>query len=119
MKYMLEEDYFYQGNCSTLTQQIKSGANPEIANMDNKRALMFSEPEENACLIYGVIKALSDEDTTNARGLYSSKTKTKLVQEKEKISLFFKKRFSITFFIFSYKKIVALPYSFIFCTPLK
>jgi phage/plasmid-associated DNA primase len=79
MKYMLGEDYFYQGNCSTLTQQIKSGANPEIANMDNKRAIMFSEPEENAGLFLGVIKALTGEDTTNARGLYSSKTKTKLV----------------------------------------
>lgn len=79
MRIMLGNEYYYQGNCCTLTQQIKSGANPEIANMDKKRMVMFSEPEENASLYLGVIKALTGEDTTNARGLYSSKTETTLV----------------------------------------
>ena len=79
MALMLGKEYFYQGNCTTLTQQVKSGANPEIANMHKKRMVMFSEPEENASLFLGVIKSLTGEDTTNARGLYSSNTETELV----------------------------------------
>jgi phage/plasmid-associated DNA primase len=79
MALMLGKDYYYQGNCCTLTQQIKSGANPEIANMHKKRMVIFSEPEENAYLYLGVIKALTGEDTANARGLYSSNTETTLL----------------------------------------
>jgi len=79
MALMLGKEYFYQGNCTTLTQQVKSGANPEIANMHKKRMVMFSEPEENASLFLGVIKSLTGEDTTNARGLYSSNTETALM----------------------------------------
>lgn len=78
MALLLGSQYFYQGNALTLTERLKTGSNVEIANMDSARMIVFSEPEENAGLCLGVIKALTGEDSINARGLYSSKTKTQL-----------------------------------------
>lgn len=78
MAVMLGGDYYYFGNASTLTDKIKAGANPEIANMNKKRLIIFTEPESNAALNLGAIKALTGENTINARGLYSGDTKTTL-----------------------------------------
>ena len=78
MKVMLKE-YFYQGNINTITEKIKSGGNPEVANMDKARAVCFSEPEDNQQLMLGAIKALTGEDTTNARRLFENNTETVLL----------------------------------------
>lgn len=78
MAIMLGDDYYYDGNALTLTDKIRAGANPEIANMNKKRSILFKEPEANASLQLGMIRALTGDDTINARGLYSTDTKTRL-----------------------------------------
>jgi hypothetical protein len=77
MKYLLQ-GYFYQGNINSITEKVKSGANPEVANMNKKRMVCFGEPEDNQQLMLGAIKALTGEDTINARGLFQSNTETNL-----------------------------------------
>jgi phage/plasmid-associated DNA primase len=77
MKFLLQ-GYFYQGNINTITEKVKSGANPEVANMNKKRMVCFGEPEDNQQLMLGAIKALTGEDTINARGLFQSNTETNL-----------------------------------------
>jgi phage/plasmid-associated DNA primase len=78
MAMLLGKDYFYQGNALTLTKELQTGANVEIANMNNARMIIFSEPEENSAINLGVIKALTGEDSINARTIYSKKTNTEL-----------------------------------------
>lgn len=78
MELLLGKDYFYKGNSLTLTSPLKTGSNPEVANMDMARMILFTEPEEDQSLSLGVIKALTGDKTLNARGLYSSNTKTQL-----------------------------------------
>lgn len=78
MGLLLGKDYYYQGNALTLTKELQTGSNVEIANMNNARMIVFSEPEENSALNLGVIKALTGEDSINARTIYSKKTNTEL-----------------------------------------
>jgi hypothetical protein len=78
MKALLGKDYFYKGNSLTLTSPLKNGSNPEIANMNMARMVLFSEPEEDQALSLGVIKALTGEDSINARCNYSNNTNTEL-----------------------------------------
>ena len=78
MAMLLGKDYFYQGNALTLTKELQTGSNVEIANMNNARMIIFSEPEENSAINLGVIKALTGEDSINARTIYSKKTTTEL-----------------------------------------
>jgi putative DNA primase/helicase len=78
MALLLGKDYYYQGNALTLTKELQTGSNVEIANMNNARMIVFSEPEENSAINLGVIKALTGEDSINARTIYSKKTKTEL-----------------------------------------
>ena len=78
MALLLGKDYFYQGNALTLTKELQTGSNVEMANMDNARMIVFSEPEENSAINLGVIKALTGEDSINARTIYSKKTNTQL-----------------------------------------
>jgi hypothetical protein len=75
---MLGPDYFYKGNCTTLTEPLKGGANPEIANMHLKRTILFSEPRDGSKLQIGVIKDITGGESINARGLYQSNTKTEI-----------------------------------------
>lgn len=77
MKFLLQ-GYFYQGNINTITEKVKSGANPEVANMNKKRMVCFGEPEDNQNLMLGAIKALTGEDTINARALFDNRTDTNL-----------------------------------------
>ena len=78
MSLLLGDDYYYDGNVLTLTEKVKGGANPEIANMNKKRFVVFKEPEANSSLQFGMIKALTGDATINARGLYCNNTKTTL-----------------------------------------
>jgi phage/plasmid-associated DNA primase len=78
MALLLGKDYFYRGNALTLTKDLQTGSNVEIANMNNARMIVFSEPEENSAINLGVIKALTGEDSINARTIYSKKTTTEL-----------------------------------------
>ena len=71
--------YFYKGNILTLTDKIKSGANPEMANMHMKRFVLFSEPDDNSSLRLGQLKDITGGGEINARGLYSSDTQCKIL----------------------------------------
>jgi P4 family phage/plasmid primase-like protien len=70
--------YGYTLPSSTLLNEIKTGANPEIANLNNKRYVVSSEPPKNKKINCATMKSLTGDKTINARGLYSSKTDTKL-----------------------------------------
>ena len=78
MAVMLGSDYFYKGNALTITEKAKTGANPEVANMDKKRMVLFAEPEENASVQLGIVKELTGEESINARQCFSNKTTTQL-----------------------------------------
>jgi phage/plasmid-associated DNA primase len=75
--YLLKESlgpYFYRGNPTTLTQPMKGDLNVGIANMDKKRAVVFSEPSSHSLVQVALVKEITGGNEINARGLYSSKT---------------------------------------------
>lgn len=78
LTYDMLGDYSYEGNTNVLTEKIKNGANPELANMDKKRMIIYKEFNTEDKLRLDVLKKLVDNEFINARGLYSSKTETKL-----------------------------------------
>jgi len=67
-------DYAYKGNCDTLISPLKSGPNPEIANMHKKRFITFSEPNVNQNLSTSSVKELSGGSGINARACHSNDT---------------------------------------------
>lgn len=69
-------DYYYYGCVTTLTERRKSELNQGIANMNNKRCVVWSEPPKDAMLQGSTLKEISGVDNINARGLYSSNTVT-------------------------------------------
>jgi len=71
-------DYAYEGNTTVLTEKLKGGANPEIANMNKKRLVLWKEAGADEKLRLDTIKKITDNAEINARGLYSSVTTTKL-----------------------------------------
>jgi phage/plasmid-associated DNA primase len=71
---LLGENYSYKGNITTLTEKIKDGGNPGIANLNKMRLVIFSEPNDCDSLQIGNIKTMTGDDTINARGLYSNIT---------------------------------------------
>lgn len=72
------DQYFYNGNITTITRKKEAGACPEIANMHKKRMVLFEEPNDSDALNIGTIKALTGNPQVNARQLYSKETKTTL-----------------------------------------
>ena len=64
--------YGYKMNINVLTQAIKSGANPEVSNLDRKRFVVSNEPNDNEFLQAGNIKRLTGDDKIDARGLYQN-----------------------------------------------
>ena len=79
---MLGEDYFYKLPADTLTTKtdLAKGASPQVANMDNKRFILSSEPEEGSSLQMGFIKDITGGTEINARQLYSAKTSVRMKQ---------------------------------------
>jgi hypothetical protein len=78
LTYDMLGDYSYEGNTNVLTEKIKNGANPELAHIDKKRMVVYKEFNDDDKLRLDVLKKLVDNEFINARGLYSSKTETKL-----------------------------------------
>jgi hypothetical protein len=75
----LTATYYYKASTSTLLDmKIKSGGNPEVANMNKKRYVVFSEPPPNATLNMGVLKDITGGGSINARQLYSKNCETLL-----------------------------------------
>jgi Megaviricetes DNA primase len=74
-RFMLESlgDYAYKGNVQTLCSKQKQGANPEIANMNLKRYVIFAEPEATEKIHNSIMKELTGNARINARKLYDNK----------------------------------------------
>jgi phage/plasmid-associated DNA primase len=72
---MLESlgEYGYKANVQTLCSKQKPGANPEVANMHNKRYIVFSEPESDQHVLNSALKELTGNSKINARKLYENK----------------------------------------------
>tara|TARA_R110002020_G_scaffold182063_1_gene377375 strand:+ start:972 stop:3527 length:2556 start_codon:yes stop_codon:yes gene_type:complete len=71
-------NYYYNGNNAVLLAPIKQGGNPEIANMEGKRMVVFREPSEYKKLDLSVIKEITGGDKISARKLFSNETEVKL-----------------------------------------
>lgn len=69
-------NYFYSGDINTLCEKKTSGGNPELAGMNKKRYIKFSEPEENQKIRNGIMKSLSGDKKINGRMLFSNITET-------------------------------------------
>lgn len=67
-------DYSYELNPNILTKPIQTGANPELANLDNVRSVFVEEPKHNAEICTSLIKNLTGNTTLPVRGLYSKNT---------------------------------------------
>ncbi len=68
-------NYGHKGNIAVLTKEIKAGANPEVANLDKKRFVVFNEPNDDESINGGNIKRLTGDDRLDARGLYENNVK--------------------------------------------
>lgn len=79
MSFMLGKQYFYKGATTTLTEKFKSGSCEELSQMNNKRMVIFTEPNDSDYIQLGNVKTLTGDTTVNARGIYSKKTDTRLV----------------------------------------
>lgn len=75
---MLGNDYSYTGHINTLTKELKSGPNPEMAQLDKKRYVKFEEPNDNDMLNLGNIKKITGEGFLNARECNSNDTNCSL-----------------------------------------
>jgi phage/plasmid-associated DNA primase len=71
-------DYVYTCNSVLLQERQKAGANQEIANMNNKRAVFYREPSDSLPLNSSIIKEITGGNSINARALYSKNTTTHL-----------------------------------------
>lgn len=78
MKNVLGENLYYDAPNHILTDKIKTGANPEVANMHKKRLIVYSEPDKNYTLKCATIKQLTGTEIMPVRGLYSSTNKTRM-----------------------------------------
>ena len=66
--------YAYTGHISTLTKEIKSGPNPEVAQLNKKRFVKWEEPNANDMLNLGNIKKITGEGKLNSRECHSNNT---------------------------------------------
>jgi hypothetical protein len=65
--------YAYTLPSEFIINSIKTGANPEVANLDGKRFALTQEPPSNRRIKCAVIKEITGNPTINARTLYSTK----------------------------------------------
>lgn len=79
MATMLGKDYYAKGNIETITSNMKSGANPEVANFHKKRMIKFAEISQGVRLNLGSIKDLTGGEDINARMCFSNNTITQML----------------------------------------
>ena len=72
-------EYGYKLPSSVLLQEIKGGANPEVANIHNKRFCLAQEPDKAKKFKTSVVKELTGDDVLNSRQLYSKNCVVKLI----------------------------------------
>lgn len=71
-------NYGYNLSATCLIQEIKTGPNPEFANLHNKRYVVSGEPPSKKYINMDTIKKLTGDPILEVRGLYQSKCETKL-----------------------------------------
>lgn len=71
-------NYGYNLSSTCLVQEIKTGPNPEFANLHNKRYVVSGEPPSKKYINMDTIKKLTGDPILEVRGLYQSKCETKL-----------------------------------------
>lgn len=71
-------NYGYKLPSSAVSQTIKEGANPAIANLNNKRFVLFQEPDKAKKICCSTIKEMTGDKELNCRTLYSTDTLTRL-----------------------------------------
>ena len=71
-------NYGYDMNISILTEKLKGGSNPEIANMHKKRFGIATEPSDSTSINNGTVKKITGGNSMNARMNYSNRTETVL-----------------------------------------
>mgnify|MGYP003633565437 CR=1 FL=1 len=71
LKEMLN-NYFCKANKDLLVSKQKTGANPELMALDNKRAVIFSEPDEGEKIKSDFMKDISGGEKITGRGLYQN-----------------------------------------------
>jgi len=67
-------NYFYTAPSSLLLNNQKLGGCPEIANMNNKRMVVFREPAEGKKINMALVKELTGGNKINSRALFSNNT---------------------------------------------
>ena len=79
MQFLLSS-YAQAGHLSLLTKPTKAGPNTEVRELNKKRMVVFSEPEEEAieALRLSAIKVLTGNETLNGRGLYEGDSITRM-----------------------------------------
>jgi phage/plasmid-associated DNA primase len=65
-------------NVSLLTEKQKTGGNPELASINNKRIVIMKEPDEGEALQNSNIKSITGGGNVSGRMLYSNKTNVEL-----------------------------------------
>jgi len=71
-------DYGYKLTSEAVRNSIKEGANPTIANLNNKRFVLVQEPDKRFKVNTSTIKELTGDKELNCRTLYSTDTVTRL-----------------------------------------
>lgn len=67
--------YYYKADVEVLqTKRRGLGPCPEIANMDMKRAIIYTEPEKDSGLLVSVVKAMTGTEIISGRGLQDGNT---------------------------------------------
>ena len=69
---MLGQAYFYTAPSELLLNSKKNGASPELANMNNKRCVVFREPEASKRINTAFCKELTGGKAIAGRTLYSA-----------------------------------------------
>ena len=71
-------EYGYKLTSEAVRNSIKEGANPTIANLNNKRFVLVQEPDKKFKINTSTIKELTGDKELNCRTLYSTDTITRL-----------------------------------------
>lgn len=72
-------EYGYVVPASVFTSEIKTGANPELANLHNIRFALTAEPDAKKRFCCSTIKTMTGDSTLPVRALYSDKVGIKLM----------------------------------------
>ena len=71
-------EYSYKLPSSVVMEALKTGANPEVANLHKKRFVLVQEPPPNRPMCASTLKEITGDAEINARLMYSDKCKVSL-----------------------------------------